>query len=185
MRAPAQVDIVQQAGHYPFLDQPLVFLGQVLRQTAGVAPGNATAAAERAAAAAATPVRASSPQQISEWLDQWCAAAPLPRRRHSKATPLRRHLAPPVWRGPCAYCAQLAGFLAPNAAAVTRNARASSMGSKTWRCRRSGEPQATEPEGADPAAGAGEAAREGAPAPPRPPGAVGPDAPLAPGGAAK
>ncbi len=75
-RAPVQVDIVQQAGHYPFLDQPLVFLGQVLRQTAGVAPGNAAAAAERAAAAAATPVRASSPQQISEWLDQWCAAAP-------------------------------------------------------------------------------------------------------------
>ena len=67
-----QVDIVEQAGHYPFLDQPLVFLGQVLRQTAAAFPGNAAAAAARAAAAAATPVTAATPQQISEWLDQWC-----------------------------------------------------------------------------------------------------------------
>lgn len=67
-----QVDIVVQAGHYPFLDQPLVFLGQVLRQTAAAFPDNAAGAAARAAAAAATPVTAATPQQISEWLDQWC-----------------------------------------------------------------------------------------------------------------
>ena len=70
-----QVSIVERAGHYPFLDQPLLFLGQMLRQTAGVFPANAAAAAARSAAAEATPVRASSPQQISEWLDQWCAPA--------------------------------------------------------------------------------------------------------------
>ncbi|KAK9821605.1 hypothetical protein WJX81_005670 [Elliptochloris bilobata] len=66
-----KVDIVDQAGHYPFLDQPLIFLGQMLRQTAGAFPGNTAAAAARAASAAATPVCASSPQQISNWLDQW------------------------------------------------------------------------------------------------------------------
>ena len=29
----AQVDIIPQAGHYPFLDQPLLFLEKVLGQT--------------------------------------------------------------------------------------------------------------------------------------------------------
>ena len=69
---------MEQAGHYPFLDQPLVFLGQVLRQTAAAFPHNAAAAAARAAAAAATPVTAATPQQISEWLDQWCGSEWLP-----------------------------------------------------------------------------------------------------------
>ena len=29
----AQVDIIPEAGHYPFLDQPLMFLEKVLGQT--------------------------------------------------------------------------------------------------------------------------------------------------------
>ena len=33
IRGPSQVDIIPQAGHYPFLDQPLLFLEKVLSQT--------------------------------------------------------------------------------------------------------------------------------------------------------
>ena len=33
IHGPSQVDIIPQAGHYPFLDQPLLFLEKVLSQT--------------------------------------------------------------------------------------------------------------------------------------------------------
>jgi hypothetical protein len=33
-----QVDIVPNAGHFPFIDEPRIFLQQLLRQTEGVFP---------------------------------------------------------------------------------------------------------------------------------------------------
>ena len=34
----AQVDIVPNAGHFPFIDEPRIFLQQLLRQTQNVFP---------------------------------------------------------------------------------------------------------------------------------------------------